>query len=151
LFLVLLASAIYTALPYPITSCPSLVAAMTLTSYLRAGGFALMTMYFVIFYEGYHKACIEARAHEMKKAGLYEELAEEFSYRKRLSIITIMDYVLFPVAGTVFGSVPLLQAILSHFWTEKLVYLVSAKPVKSVAKGLMVATGDERDTSMAEV
>src|ERR1700759_4549349 len=51
LFLVLLASALYSALPYPITSCPSLAAAMDLTSYLRAAGFAAMTMYFVIFYE----------------------------------------------------------------------------------------------------
>ena len=109
---------------------------MILTSYLRVAGFALMTIYFVIFYEGYHRACIEARSSEMKKAGLYEELAEEFSYRKRLSFVTMMDYMLFPVSGTVFGSAPLLQAIVSHFWTEKLVYLVSAKPIKAVSKGL---------------
>jgi hypothetical protein len=124
---------------------------MDLTSYLRAAGFACMTMYFVIFYESYHRVCIEARAREMKKAGLYEELAEEFSYRKRFSLVTMMDYVLFPVAGTAFGSVPLLQAIVSHFWTEKLVYLVSAKPVKSVAKALMVASADERRAGMIEV
>jgi hypothetical protein len=47
--------------------------------------------------------------------------------------------------------VPLLQAIVSHFWTEKLVYLVSAKPVKSVAKALMVASADERRAGMIEV
>ena len=150
LFLVLLASAIYTSLPDPVT-CPSLAATMTLTSYMRALGFAFMTMYFVIFYESYHRACIEAREREMKKAGLYEELAEDFSYRKRFSLITILDYVLFPVAGTVFGSVPLLQAMVSHFWTEKLVYLVSAKPVNSVAKAPLVAAGDERAASMVEV
>ncbi|KAJ9602457.1 hypothetical protein H2200_013000 [Cladophialophora chaetospira] len=136
LCLVLSASTIYSALPYPIVSCPSLAAAMTLTSYLRVVGYAFMTMYFVIFYEGYHRACIEARASEMKKAGLYEELAGEFSYRRRLSFITMMDYVLFPVSGTVFGSAPLLQAIVSHFWTDKLVYLVSAKPIKATPIGL---------------
>jgi hypothetical protein len=136
LFLVLLASAIYAALPYPLTSCASLTFAMDLTSYLRAVGFFLMTIYFVIFYEAYHRACIEARASEMKRAGLYEELADEFSHRKRLSFVAIMDYLLFPVAGTMFGSVPLLQAMVSHFWTEKLVYLVSAKPLKPIAKGV---------------
>jgi hypothetical protein len=136
LFLVLLASAIYAALPYPLTSCASLTFAMDLTSYLRAVGFFLMTIYFVIFYEAYHRACIEARASEMRRAGLYEELADEFSHRKRLSFVAIMDYLLFPVAGTMFGSVPLLQAMVSHFWTEKLVYLVSAKPLKPIAKGV---------------
>src|SRR6202012_5493513 len=60
LFLVLLASAIYSALPYPITSCRALTAAMELTSYLRASSFALMTIYFVVFYESYHQACIQA-------------------------------------------------------------------------------------------
>jgi hypothetical protein len=148
LFLVLLASALYSALPYPITSSPLLEGTMALTAYLRAAGFAFMTMYFVVFYEGYHRACIEARASEMKKAGLYEELEDEFSYRRRTSIVTWTDYVLFPVAGTIFGSVPLLQAIVSHFWTEKLVYLVSAKPVKAVAKA---ALANEQHVGMHDV
>ncbi|OAL29436.1 hypothetical protein AYO20_09173 [Fonsecaea nubica] len=151
LFLVLLASAIYSALPYPITSCRLLTAAMDLTSVLRAISFALMTIYFVIFYEGYHQACIEAREKEMKKAGLYEELADEFSYRKRFSLITLCDYVLFPIAGTAFGSVPLLQAIASHFWTEKLVYLVSAKPVKTVTKSFVSVTVTEREADVMDV
>ncbi|OCT46515.1 sphingomyelinase family [Cladophialophora carrionii] len=151
LFLVLLASAIYTALPYPLTSCASLTVAMDLTSYLRAASFFLMTIYFVIFYEAYHQACIEARANEMKKAGLYEELADEFSHRKRLSFVAIMDYLLFPVAGTLFGSVPLLQAIVSHFWTEKLVYLVSAKPLKAIAAGVLDTRANESDAMLRDV
>ncbi|KIW96592.1 uncharacterized protein Z519_01983 [Cladophialophora bantiana CBS 173.52] len=151
LFLVLLASAIYTALPYPITSCRLLTAAMDLTSVLRGISFALMTIYFVIFYERYHGACIEAREREMRRAGLYEELADEFSYRRRFSLITMADYVLFPIAGTVFGSVPLLQAIVSHFWTEKLVYLVSAKPVKTITKNLISVTVTERGAEVIDV
>ncbi|KIW30612.1 uncharacterized protein PV07_06345 [Cladophialophora immunda] len=151
LFLVLLASAIYTALPYPITSCRLLTAAMDFTSVLRGMSFALMTIYFVIFYEGYHRACIEAREREMKRVGLYEEMADEFSYRKRFSLITMADYVLFPIAGTAFGSVPLLQAIVSHFWTEKLVYLVSAKPVKTTTKNLVSVTVSEQATEVIDV
>ncbi|OAP62472.1 hypothetical protein AYL99_04677 [Fonsecaea erecta] len=151
LFLVLLASAIYTAFPYPITSCQLLTAAMDLTSVLRGVSFALMTIYFVVFYEAYHRACIEAREREMKRVGLYEELAEEFSYRKRFSLITMVDYVLFPIAGTMFGSVPLLQAIVSHFWTEKLVYLVSAKPVKTITKNLVSVTVTEQASEVIDV
>lgn len=151
LFLVLLASALYTALPYPISSCRLLTVALDFTSYLRAASFGLMTTYFVIFYERYHSACVQARAREMKRAGLYEELAHEFSYRKRWSITTILDYVMFPIAGTMFGSAPLLQAIISHFWTEKLVYLVSAKPVRLMAKSLASDRESERDEQLVEV
>lgn len=134
LFLVLLASAVYSALPHPISQCRLLTATMEFTSYLRGAGFACMTMYFVVFYESYHQACIQAREREMKRAGLYEEMAQDFSHRQRWTLTVLLDYVLFPVAGTIFGSVPLLQAIISHFWTEKLVYLVSAKPVRVIAR-----------------
>ncbi|KAI1621473.1 hypothetical protein EDD37DRAFT_652837 [Exophiala viscosa] len=151
LFLVLLASALYTALPYPMSSCRLLTAALDLTSYLRAASFGLMTLYFVVFYERYHTACVQARASEMKKAGLYEELAHEFSYRKRLSITTVLDYFMFPIAGTMFGSVPLLQAIISHFWTEKLVYLVSAKAVRVIAKSLVSDRELNRNRGVVEV
>ena len=100
LILVLLASTLYTALPYPLSSCRLLTAVLNITGFLRIVSFAIMLIYFFVFYEGYHLACIEARANEMKKAGLDDELAEEFSYRKRFSITTIMDYILFPIAGT---------------------------------------------------
>lgn len=148
LFLVLVASALYSGLPYPITQCRLLSAVMDLTSFLRGAGFAFMTVYFVVFYERYHRACIQARETEMKRAGLYEELSDEFSYRRAFSLTTMLDYVLFPVAGTVFGSGPLLQAIISHFWTEKLVYLVSAKPVKAIAKGLVLDAEQDRAQNM---
>lgn len=151
LFLVLLASALYTALPYPITQCRILTAVMDLTSLFRAISFGMMTLYFIVFYERYHRACIQARESEMRRAGLYEELADEFSYRGRFSLTVLLDYVLFPVAGTIFGSAPLLQAIVSHFWTEKLVYLVSAKPVKAIAKNLMAQPRTARDENMIEV
>ncbi|KIW99725.1 uncharacterized protein Z518_11138 [Rhinocladiella mackenziei CBS 650.93] len=151
LFFVLLASAMYTALPYPITSCRILTAVMDLTGYLRGVSFAFMTIYFVIFYERYHQACIQAREKEMKRAGLYEEMAHEFSYRGRFSLTTLLDYAMFPIAGTIYGSAPLLQAIVSHFWTEKLVYLVSAKPVKVLATNLVVQPGSDRVELRADV
>ncbi|KEF53760.1 uncharacterized protein A1O9_10161 [Exophiala aquamarina CBS 119918] len=135
LFLVLVASAVYASLPYPISHCRILSITLDITSYMRAIGFALMTIYFVIFYERYHQVCVEAREQEMRRVGLYEELEIEFSRRKRWTLASIIDYFVFPISGTVFGSVPLLQAIVSHFWTDKLVYVVSAKPVKAGGQG----------------
>jgi hypothetical protein len=131
LFLVLLASAFYGSLPYPISHCRILSLTLDLTSYMRAVGFGLMTIYFVVFYERYHQVCIQVREQEMKRVGLYEEMASEFSRRQRWTLSSIVDYLIFPISGTVFGSIPLLQAIVSHFWTDNLVYLVSAKPVKA--------------------
>lgn len=131
LFLVLLASAFYGSLPYPISHCRILSLTLDLTSYMRAVGFALMTIYFVVFYERYHQVCIQAREQEMRRVGLYEEMENEFSRRERWTLSSLVDYFTFPISGTVFGSIPLLQAIVSHFWTDNLVYLVSAKPVKA--------------------
>lgn len=141
LFLVLLASALYGSLPYPNSHCRILSFTLDMTSYMRAVGFALMTIYFVVFYERYHQVCIQAREQEMKRAGLYEEMEDDFSHRQRWTLAAILDYFMFPVSGTMFGSIPLLQAILSHFWTEKLVYLVSAKPVVKAGK----ARGQQKD------
>lgn len=131
LFLVLLASALYTSLAIPVSHWQILSYTLDLTSYMRAAGFALMTIYFVVFYERYHQVCIQARENEMRRAGLYEEMEDDFSHRQRWTLTAIVDYFTFPISGTIFGSVPLFQAIVSHFWTEKLVYLVSAKPVKA--------------------
>lgn len=40
------------------------------------------------------------------------------------------DFVLFPVAGIVFGTVPAVVALMSQMWSAKLVYKVSAKPMR---------------------
>lgn len=131
LFLLVLASAVYGSLPYPISHWRTLSITLDITSYMRAMGYALMTIYFVVFYERYHQVCVEAREQQMRRVGLYEELESEFSRRQRWTLASTIDYFIFPISGTIFGSVPLMQAIVSHFWTDKLVYLVSAKPVKA--------------------
>jgi hypothetical protein len=40
----------------------------------------------------------------------------------------LLERVLLPTAGTVFGTVPTLHAVFAHFWTDRLVYRVSKKP-----------------------
>ncbi|KAK9486089.1 hypothetical protein V1527DRAFT_93022 [Lipomyces starkeyi] len=45
--------------------------------------------------------------------------------------INCLDYVLFPIAGTVFGAVPAIKAQILQFWSTSFVYEVSSKPVRS--------------------
>ncbi|KAK9237663.1 hypothetical protein V1525DRAFT_343352 [Lipomyces kononenkoae] len=45
--------------------------------------------------------------------------------------INVLDYILFPIAGTVFGAVPAFTAQISQFWGTSFVYEVSSKPVRS--------------------
>lgn len=111
-----------------------------------------MAAYFVTAYEAFHSTCIAVREYEARKANLYDET--NFSYRHPWTMGCVADYLIFPIAGTLYGGVPLLQAAFSHFWTENLVYLVSAKPVRMIANqaGLMmeaVAKGVEEKTSNA--
>ena len=62
----------------------------------------------------------------MKRAGLWDRMQGGFSYRtwKR----NFIDYCLMPVTGTMYGTIPAVVAEISHFWTDQLVYTVSAKP-----------------------
>jgi hypothetical protein len=68
----------------------------------------------------------------MKRAGLYDDMTETFCHRKRSKPVIWLDYLLFPLAGTIFGSVPLIHAAFAHFWTDRLAYKVSEKPVRPV-------------------
>lgn len=106
---------------------------MDITAVLRGASYVIMVAYFAIFYERYHRVCVEARESEMKRAGLYDHMTDNFSHRKPSRPVTCLDYLLFPVAGTIFGSVPLVHAAFAHFWTDRLAYKVSEKPIRLVA------------------
>lgn len=128
------ASAFYTSLNTSISHCYYLSLFLDLTGYLRLTSYVIMMTYFIIIYEEYHKTCVSVREREMRKAGLYDEFADDFARRGRLKLGSLIDYAIFPIAGTIYGSIPLLQATLSHFWGENLVYIVSAKPLKKWSK-----------------
>jgi hypothetical protein len=133
LAIILLASTIYTAFPPPITHCRLLTAILDFTGTCRAISFVLMVLAFSIFYERYHAACVRTREEAMKRAGLWEEMQGTFSYRRR-NLKTSFDYIIFPVAGMIFGSVPAIHAAFAHFYTDRLTYTVSEKP-KTERKG----------------
>jgi hypothetical protein len=61
-------------------------------------------------------------------AHLADEDDNLFSYRRWWHWRCLAERVAFPVAGTIYGAIPAMQAEISHFWTERLVYRVSGKP-----------------------
>ena len=97
----------------------------------------LLTFFYLYLYENYHLICVRAREEEMKRAGLWERMQGGFSYRSMKK--NWIDYCLMPVAGMLFSTIPAVVAEVSHFWTDKLVYTVSAKPrlLKEVEKELV--------------
>lgn len=133
LFLVIVIS---TALPPLIPRAPNtwwLYFALDITNYMRLISYVVMICYFSLIYEKYHRVCVEAREREMLKAGLYAQMSDQFSKRGITHWKYWPDYFIFPVAGVMFGSICNFQAVICHFWTEELVYLVSAKPIRALA------------------
>ncbi|RMZ83233.1 hypothetical protein DV738_g1238, partial [Chaetothyriales sp. CBS 135597] len=143
LLLIIITSAAFHSLPWS-ARFPCLDWTMHLTEALRGVSFGLMTVYFVFVYTSYHQTCTSVREWEMKQAGIYDE--SSFSYRQRWAASSILDYLLFPVAGMMFGSVPLLQAAVCHFWTEELVYLRKrcSAVFEAFNKRFSAVYGDER-------
>lgn len=98
------------------------------TACLRVVGFVTVAFYFFL-YESFHRICVNTRKAEMKAAGLYEGMQNSFSYRSFWR--NFLDYFTVPIAAPLFGSIPAIQAQISHFWTLDLVYTVSKKPSKA--------------------
>lgn len=129
LTIVLLASTIYQVIVPAADRTPLMTFFLNFTAFLRTLSFCVMILFFSLFYERFHATCITAREQAMKRAGLYEQLSDQFSYRSRQRLQTWIDYFIFPVAGMIFGSLTAVQATMSHFWTDRLVYVVSQKPL----------------------
>ena len=104
---------------------PLLLWSFSFCGTLRIVGF-IGTNIFMYLYESYHLACVRSREDEMKQAGLWENMQGSFTYRtwrKNWS-----DYVALPVNGALYGTLPAVVAEFCHFYTNRLVYHVSAKP-----------------------
>jgi hypothetical protein len=87
-----------------------------------------MLLYFHL-YSTYHSLCVELRTEELRQAGLLEQmLANDGVTRSMYQIAGLVECALFPLGGFVFGAIPALQAVVSHLFTERLVYVVSLKP-----------------------
>ena len=125
LTILLLSSALF-SLTTPVPHMhPTLLWAFDFTGTLRFLGFLCMMLFFRL-YESYHDTCLRAREAEMRRAGLYDQMQGGFTHRHWRW--NLLDYFIFPVAGTVFGSIPAIVAEMSHFYTVRLTYRVSKKP-----------------------
>jgi hypothetical protein len=125
LTILLVSTTIYSALTPASQIHPTLLWAFDFSGTLRFLGFVCMMVFFRL-YETYHHTCVTAREAEMRRAGLYDQMQGGFTHRHWRS--NFVDYFVFPVAGTIFGSIPAVVAEISHFYTDRLTYRVSKKP-----------------------
>lgn len=103
---------------------PSMKWAFWLTSLLRTSSFVWMNICLAL-YERWHALCVNARTRDMHEAKLAGTGA---SQRTWWHVQYLLERICFPVAGTVYGPIPTMQAVFSHFWTDRLAYKVSKKP-----------------------
>lgn len=134
LFIVMLSSTIYSNLSAPLVHCQWLSDILDFTGTLRAVSFLAMLFYFAGCYERYHRVCVRVREAELIRAGLYDDMQHAISRRSPYNPITWIDYFIFPIAGSIFGSVPLIHAAFSHFYTDRLTYKVSLKPKRLLSQ-----------------
>lgn len=126
----ILASSNYYSSNLTSDTSPYLGMVLRLTEYARTVNGILMAICLSTAYADFHKVCIQARQWELRQAGLHE-FAFESPTGGRLSLGSILDILSLPVTSMVFGTLPLLQAVLSHVWSDRLLYRVSGKPTKS--------------------
>ncbi|KAG6358322.1 hypothetical protein INS49_014206 [Diaporthe citri] len=127
---ILAASSYYSSHLNTSKASPYMEIVLKLTEYARTANGVLMAICLFTAYADFHKVCVQARQWEMRKAGLHD-FTFQSSTRERWSLGSILDILSLPVASMLFGTLPLLQAVFSHFWSDRLLYRVSGKPTKS--------------------
>ncbi|KAJ5089044.1 hypothetical protein N7532_007728 [Penicillium argentinense] len=128
LTIVMIFSVLYTLWVPAAQMHPTLAWAFTTTDLLRMSSLVGMNVCLSL-YEQWHTLCLDSRMEDMRKADLPDT---GFARRLWNKPQFLFDRICFPVAGTIFGAVPTLHAVLAHFWTDRLVYRVSKKPTFSL-------------------
>jgi len=127
LFILLLSGGIYQLFVSPKDTPPLILTSLNLAGNLRAGAFVLMLCGFFA-YESYHNVCVRAREDEMRRAQLYQRMRGDISKFGKRGFTHWIQYIMFPISGIIFVTVPSILAQLAHFRTDKLEYEVSLKP-----------------------
>ena len=107
---------------------------LDLCNYLRTIGFMGIVVYMVL-YESFHKLCLKERRTQMARAGLLEGMHFSSRCLKR----NLVDYAMAPICAPLYGSVPSVEAQISHFWTLDLVYAVSGKATRKTRRPVTAA------------
>jgi hypothetical protein len=63
-------------------------------------------------------------------------IEESYSFRHPWKAKYLFERLVFPIAGALYSAVPAGYAQICHFWTERLVYTVSLKPVRAVGEAV---------------
>ncbi|KAK9446572.1 uncharacterized protein V1518DRAFT_429887 [Limtongia smithiae] len=116
---------------------------LVLTNHLRTVAFFAVVVQ-MLLYERFHLTSLKLRVAALGKATsrrrwsstrateelptLVQDALDGCGVSFRGRWINLCDYVLFPVAGTVFGAVPAIKAQVCQFWTTAIAYEVSVKP-----------------------
>lgn len=92
-----------------------------LCGYLRAVGLLGMCCVLAL-YKQYREVSVRLRERDTTRSGMTMEvqlpsLSQHF-----------LDVIVFPVAGTIFGSIPAIHAQIRQLWSVELAYTVSFKP-----------------------
>ncbi|GAD98923.1 hypothetical protein NFIA_039750 [Paecilomyces variotii No. 5] len=124
LILILLISSSYSTFALPHFVHPVLARTSRLTGLLRLGSFTMMNICMIVYHK-WHHLCVSTRYMDMEVANFLEG---GFSFRHWWDRGPLLDRVVFPLAGVLFGPIPAIHAVFSHFWTDQLVYQVSQKP-----------------------
>ena len=134
LFLLLVATEIYKLATPTELIPPLLLRSILIADKLRGAAFVCMLCAFFL-YESYHAVCVRSGEDELHRAGLYQHLRGDSGARRKRGVVHWAQYLLFPISGIIFVTVPSIVAQLSHFLTDKLDYEVSMKP-SALASGL---------------
>ena len=143
LTLMIIFSTTYTNLPSPLVKSHLLAWTLDVTGYIRFISYIAMLSYFVFIQRKFQLTCTKARrqwrvrvlhqAHEGKEDTDPEDADLTSGYiPSPWKLQTWVDYAIFPVAGMLFGAIPLIQAAFAHFRGVDLVYRVSEKPGRKV-------------------
>ena len=127
--ILLLASIIYTTLTPTHKIHPQLLNTFATCTTIRNLSFFVMQLA-LLLYEGFHHVCVTARAQDMRVAGIEESFSFRYPWRAKY----LAERVTFPIAGALYSAAPAVYAQVCHFWTDRMVYTVSLKPIRAMSE-----------------
>ncbi|KAK9456959.1 hypothetical protein V1511DRAFT_236908 [Dipodascopsis uninucleata] len=123
-------------LPIISNTSPSKLASSVLfyTAHLRTAAYIGVVIQTAL-YERFHASAVRLRRKVINSALSSTDLDDDgrdplkhIPLFDRESAFYLIDYILFPIAGTIFGAIPALKTQILQFWTDNYNYEVSLKP-----------------------
>jgi Glycosyl transferase family group 2 len=121
--IILIGTALYSIFTPAASMPPAVLKTLWATAIIRNLSMLVMQAVFTV-YEDYHGLCVNARAQDMRRAGI---IGTTFSFRKHGIVTSMLERASALGVGIVYGAAPALHAQMCHFWTENLNYKVTPK------------------------